>query len=96
MRAVKRNLQKVLFQAASSTQPKVTTVRGDEIVVWNTVAFPSGPETWLLDTKPTSEHWSNDTQPMSTEPFAPRSDKAEIQYSRCDCLLAVEWCNCVR
>ncbi len=45
-----------------------------------------------------SDGWlnSNATDPMDTEPFAPRSDKAEIRYSRCECSLAVEWCNCVR
>ncbi len=44
-----------------------------------------------------SDGWlnSNATDPMSTEPFA-RAESAEIRYTRCTCMLAVEWCNCTR
>jgi len=49
---------------------------------------------WFED----EDRWinSNATDPMGTEPFAPLESMAEIQYRRCECALAVDWCICKR
>ncbi len=86
--SISRRLRKVeFFRLTGLTRPlpvRVPSVQydGQEVRSW----FDES-DGWLN---------SNATDPMGTEPFAPRSDGAEIQYSRCDCSLAVEWCNCVR
>jgi len=84
-------LRRIRLERLPDTETRLKLIAANNpalpVVTWNVANVPQ-PEvdaSWLN---------SNATDPMDTEPFAPRSDKAEIQYSKCTCVLAVGWCNC--
>lgn len=82
-------LRRIRLERMPDTETRLKLIAANNpalpIITWNVASVPH----------PEDESWlnSNATDPMETEPFV-RSDRAEIKYSRCTCVLAVEWCNC--